>query len=371
MSLARDILQFTIGVLIVAIVCDSVVRTFVVPRPAQVTLTRVISLIMRSVFDGFLRFTKTYEQRDRIMALYGPLTLLGFAVTWLALTLLGYMFMFVSVSNESWWEATRTSGSALFTLGFAVPKDGEATILVFTEAAIGLLLIALLIAYLPTIYAAFSRREIVVTELSVRAGTPPLPESLYIRAHRAQLMDRLDSQWRDWEAWFVELEESHTSLPTVNFFRSPNPYRSWLTASGCILDSAAMRLSTIDLPFEPNAGICIRAGYMTLRSIADFFGVPYDPNPEPGDPIAVAREEFLEVYHRMAEAGVPVKADPEQCWRDYAGWRINYDAVLITLGGLLDAPPAPWVTDRSLTAKRHRPPWRHRRSSRPVEPTIR
>src|SRR5213075_1815942 len=88
---------------------------------------------------------------------------------------------------------------------------------------------------------------------------------------------------------------------------------------------------------------------------------PYDRDPGPSDPISVAREEYDALYDRLAEAGVPLRADRDQAWRDFAGWRVNYDAVLLGLAGFVMAPYAPWVSDRSPA---HLPPrygWGRRR----------
>ncbi|HEY4377022.1 MAG TPA: hypothetical protein VGM93_07675, partial [Acidimicrobiales bacterium] len=91
-----------------------------------------------------------------------------------------------------------------------------------------------------------------------------------------------------------------------------------------------------------------RAGFLSLRHIADFFRVPHDHDPAPGDPISIGREEFDAVCRRMAEAGVPLKADLDEAWLAFRGWRVNYDTVLVTLAGFFMAPYAPWSSDRSI-----------------------
>ena len=351
--------EFIGGVAIVVVVLDAAIRTFILPRGSGVRLSRITSRAVRVVFDLAAKAARTYEGQDRAMAMYGPITLLTFPVVWLIGTLIGFTLMFHATTELSWRFSARISGSALLTLGFAVPRSGAQVALVFIEAAIGLTLIALLIAYLPTMYGAFSRREIAVTQLSVLAGSPPSAVELLIRAHAAQLTTRLESHWAAWELWFVELEETHTSLATLNFFRSPNPHRSWLTASGTVLDAAALQLAAIDVPYSPGAAVCIRSGFTALRAIADFFGVRYDHEPAADDPITVTYEEFVEVCDRLTAGGCAVRTDREQAWRDYRGWRVNYDTPLVTLAGLIMAPFAPWISDRSIARGR----LRHRRRS--------
>jgi hypothetical protein len=353
--MAARIALGVLGVLVVVIVVDAAVRTFVLPRGVTVTLTRIVSRGSRVLFDVVVRRANTYRQRDRIMALYAPFTLVLSPVVSLAGIFGAFVLLHWSVEAVSWGEAVRLSGSALFTLGFDTPRRLGPLFLSFFEAAVGLGLLAMLISYLPTIYGSFSRREIAVSQLAVRAGTPPSAVEMIIRAHRTGFTDRLDPLWQTWELWFVEIEETHTSIGILSFFRSPHPNRSWVTASGAVLDAASLRLAVLDTPWTPDAATCIRAGYLALREISDLFGIPYDPDPAPDDPISVTKSEFIEVYERFVEAGVPVKLDREQAWRDFAGWRVNYDTVLLTLAGLVMAPYAPWSSDRS-PARRHRPP---------------
>ena len=119
-----------------------------------------------------------------------------------------------------------------------------------------------------------------------------------------------------------------------------------MTAAGCTLDAAALHASCLDMEREPDAELCIRAGFLCLRYIANFFSISYDPEPSPGDPISISRDEFDEVWQRLAREGLPMKPEPDQAWRDFAGWRVNYDAVLVALARLTMAPPAPWTGDR-------------------------
>jgi hypothetical protein len=219
----------------------------------------------------------------------------------------------------------------------------------------------MLISYLPSMYQSFSRREAAVAALDVRAGTPPTAATMLVRFSTIEGWDRLGENWRTWESWFVDVTETHTSLPALVFFRSPHWEHSWVTASGAVLDAASLVASTVDRPRSPDAELCIRAGYIALRRIADFFGIAHPTDPHwPAEPISIERSEFDEVCRRLTDAGVPLKADLEQAWRDFAGWRVNYDRVLLSLASLTMAPYAPWSSDRSTLYRR--PPLRRRRT---------
>ena len=174
----------------------------------------------------------------------------------LDLVLVGYTLIFMGVNGLSVREAFTLSGSSLFTLGFAHPSALPATILVFTEAAIGLFLLAFLITYLPAIYSAYARREVGVTALEVRAGSPPSAREMVWRHWTLERMGELGAVWQEWERWYVDVEESHTSLPSLVFFPIPAARPRWVTAAGAVLDSAALILSTVDIPRDVQAEFC-------------------------------------------------------------------------------------------------------------------
>lgn len=352
MILAVSVIVFVAGLVVVLYTSLSALMTFVVPRSTYNFLTVTLFVTVRYFYDFWAKKARSYEERDHIMSTYAPVSLLLLLPYWLTLVLVGYMGMFWAIGVESWGAAFLLSGSSLFTLGFAPVSDLPQTILAFTEATIGLILIALLIAYLPSMYSAFTRREAAVALLEVRAGTPPSAVEMILRFHRIHGLHRLTEQWVAWENWFVELDESHTSLPALVFFRSPQPERSWITAAGTVLDAAALIDSMVDVPREPEPQLCLRAGYIALRRIADFFAIPYNPKPNPDDRISISRDEFDAAYEQLAEQGVPLKPDRDDAWRNYCGWRVNYDAVLLALASLTMAPYAPWISDRSLPFRR-------------------
>ena len=358
MAVVLRVLAFLAGGFVVLAVLASALKTVVVPRAESATLSRAVFLGVRRVFDLRLRKIDHWEDADRLMARYAPVSLIVLPAVWIAVVMLAFTPMFWALGSDFPREAFTRSGSSLLTLGFAFAKDLPETVLSFVAATIGLGLVALLISYLPAIYAAFSRREVLVGQLDTRAGTPPDPAELLLRAVRIDWLGRLDDLWIEWDRWFVEVEESHTSNASLAFFRSQHPERSWLTASGCVLDTAALRASSLDLPRSYQAELCLRSGYLALRRLADLFDIEYDPSPRPDDPISITRDEFEEVLDQLVAGGAPVKADRDQAWRDFSGWRVNYDRPLLMLCALVAPPYARWSSDRGMT--RYRPPLRRR-----------
>jgi hypothetical protein len=343
MYIILSIFVFLLGLSLVGGTCFSALSTFVLPRAARSRLNVVVFGTLRRIFEMFLRFTSTYSQRDAIMAYYAPVGLMLLVPAWFILITIGYAAMYWALGLPDWLFDLRLSGSSLLTLGMFSSENTLVNILIFSEATLGLVLVALLIAYLPTMYFAFSRREQAVNLLEVRAGNPPTAFEMITRFYRIHGLERLNDYWPVWEAWFADVEESHTVLPALVFFRSPHPQNSWVVSAGAVMDAAALTLSAVDVPISASAQLSIRAGYLALRRIADYFNISYPANPQfPQDQISISKAEFNSVVDKLAAAGVPLKPDREQAWVDFAGWRVNYDVVLLALSALTMAPSSPW-----------------------------
>lgn len=361
MRSAADVVLVVVGAVLVVSTVGSAMRSTILPRGVPVRVSRVINTWLRAAFRLRAGRSPSYERRDRLMATFGPIALLALLAAWMILVFAGFVLMFLGVATRSLTTAIELSGSSVFTLGTTPGHQLGTDVLSYAEAGIGLLLLTLLITYLPSIYSAFSRRENGVSLLRVRAGNPPKATTMLIRYHRIEDGQyRLTALWQSWESWFVDVEESHTSFSILAFFRSPQPEQSWITAAGTLLDAASLWVSVVEHPRDPDAQLCIRAGFLALQRIASFFDIPFDPSPNPDDPVTISHEEWEEAVAEMEEAGMPLVADREAGWRAYRGWRVNYDTVLLNLARLVEAPPAPWVSDR--TPLRQRETWSLRRT---------
>ena len=326
----------------------SAVRTVVVPRAEPVYLTRVVFISVRWVIRLLSRRASAHA-RERALGYFAPVALIALPFAWLTFTALGYVGMYYAAGVDSIRDSFRVSMSSLTTLGFATTgTDWPGVLLSYSEACVGLIEVALLISFLPTMYGAFVERESTVAYLGVRAGTPPSAVEMIIRYHRIGPALVLDDEWIRIEVWFNQLAESHTTFMALPFFRSPNSARSWITTAGAVLDAAALSVSTLDREDNPRPQLAIRAGYSALREIADSFDIEFDFDPAPGDPITVHRDEWERAADELAAAGVAVKQDRDQAWRDFAGWRVTYDKPLVQLATLLSAPMAMWSSDRAL-----------------------
>ncbi len=348
MKQAFETVGFVLATLVVVATILSAIRSVVLPRATQSAIPNLTVRLVRAGFRLRATHSSSYRERDRVMAVLAPIALVAMLVSWLLILFVAYGFIFFCLGGLSPAQAAEVSGSSIVTLGTTGTSRLAPDLLSYSEAGLGLLLVALFISYFPSIYAAFTRRETGVTLLQVRAGDPPLPITMLIRYHRIEgRLHQLTELWRTWEVWFADIEESHTTFPILVHFRSPQPERSWITAAGTLLDAAAFWMAGVDHVVDPDAQLCLRAGFLALRRIADGFGIGYDPDPAPDDPISVDRGEWELAMAELDAAGVPVVADRDRAWLDWRGWRVNYDTVLLGLARVTEAPLVPWISDRS------------------------
>lgn len=332
---------FGLGMVIVAASAVSLVVSLVVPRRLAGKLPTTVQGWVRSVFLFFAGRLESYEAKDRLLAFEAPMALLIMMVTWLGLFFAGFGLMLWPLT-DGFWEALRESGSSLLTLGFAASHTPAATIIYFFAATTGLVVIALLIAYLPALYAAFNRRETLVTVLQSRAGSPAWGTEILIRHKTVELLDNMASFYRDWELWAADVAESHTNYAILARFRSPHPLRSWIVGLLAVLDSTAL-YTTLAPNSAPNeARLCLRMGFYCLRDVATAVGIEYDPDPYPDDPIELTYEEFLGAVKKLQEVDFPIEVEVEQAWADFKGWRVNYESTAYALANWVVAPPGPW-----------------------------
>lgn len=136
--------------------------------------------------------------------------------------------------------------------------------------------------------------------------------------------------------------ETHTTLVILNYYRSPNPVQTWIGSAATVLDAAAIFQAAVDVKPSPTAGLCIRSGWLTLRRLADYFKIPYPVDMKQKIQIAITREEFDMVLARLERSGVPLVSDRDAAWRDFAGWRVNYDAIIEALYIRFTCPRIDW-----------------------------
>jgi hypothetical protein len=323
----------------------SVLQTLVTPGGQVGRLFRMVYRVIDRSFVLLTRHVGEYERRDRLLAFQAPVglaTMLGF---WLVAYYVGFgLLLWPFTRNLA--SALRESGSSMVTLGFASTPGGGPAATDFVAGATGLTVVALQIAYLPTLYAAFNRRETEVTLIGVRGGLPAWGPELLARSRFTITTEDLPEFYRQWERWAADVAESHASYPILLQFRSPNPLASWLIALLAVMDSAALYSAVAPDQVPLEARLCLAMGFRCLQQLATTVGVSFDPDPRPDAGIALTREEFDEGIARLQSVGFHMARTPDEAWPHFQGWRVNYESIAYRLAWAIDAVPSAWSGPR-------------------------
>jgi hypothetical protein len=341
-----------IGALLVLTAGGSVVGTLIVSRSVSGRLMRWVDRAVDATYQLMITRIADYKRRDRLLATQAAALLMAQLVTWLAVIFVGYGLLLWPFAARGVASAFTDAGSSMFTLGFAEPAGAVPAAIVFLAAATGLVVVTLQIAYLPTLYAAFNRRETEVALLNARAGIPSWGPELLARTHYAlgtdmSTLDTMPALYAQWERWAADVAESHTTyLPLVRF-RSPGPLSSWVTALLAVMDSAALflALSPKAVPAVP-ARLCLRGGFQCFNRVAAAMSIQVPGEASPPGEISLTYAEFTEAVDRLKEVGFPVERTPEQAWPDFVGWRTNYEHAAYAVAAAIDAVPALWSGPR-------------------------
>ena len=236
----------------------------------------------------------------------------------------------------------------MFTLGFVYTPGTSQPSSTSSAAATGMIVVALQIAYLPTLYCAFNRRETEVTLLGARAGHPPWGPELLLRTRYgvAVRSDDLPAFYNRWERWAADVAESHSNYPVLVRFRSPHPLDSWLVGLLSVMDSAAMLLALRPSRTGSSRGAPSGWGFTALREIGGALGMDVDMDPDPDADIALTFEEFAAAVDQLRAVGFPIEREAAEAWPHFRGWRVNYEALAYALAYRTDQVPAPWSGPR-------------------------
>jgi hypothetical protein len=357
--LAARYVAAAVGVLLVITSANSVIGTLIVPRSVASRLTRHVDWLVNGLFVLITKPVRSFRRRDRILAAHAATILVAQIAAWLGMFFVGFSLMLWPLVHGGITEAFRIAGPGVWQIGNYDARGALEAFIVDFAAVAGILTITLQIAYLPTLYSEFNRRENAVTLLNARAGVPSWGPELLARTHYAlgtgiSTVDTLPQLYEEWESWAAEVGESHTTyLPLVRF-RSPKPLSSWVTSLLAVLDSAALMLALnpSTAPVVP-ARLCLRAGFICFQDIARAMGfdIPADPDPQAG--IGISYAEFLEAIERMRFVNFPIEREDAlpEAWTDFVGWRVNYESAAFAIAYAIDAVPALWSGPRR--DKRH------------------
>ena len=361
----RDVAA-AVGVVLVATSAGSVIGTLIVPRSVASWLTKRVDQLVNAAYIVLTKLIDDYHRRDRVLATQAATLLLAQLLAWLAMFFIGFSLIFWPLVHGGITEAFGTAGPALWEIGTDRARTGLEQAILDVASLTGIITVTLQIAYLPTLYSEFNRRETSVALLNARAGVPTWGPELLARTHYAlgsgvSTIDTLPDLYGDWERWAADVAESHTTyLPLVRF-RSPRPKSSWVTSLLAVLDSAALMLSLSpqEAPVVP-ARLCIRAGFICFNEIARAMGFPIPEEPDADRGISLSYEDFLDAIARMRQVNFPIERESEleEAWLDFVGWRVNYEQAAYAIAKAVDAVPALWSGPRRDPSTRPMPPIR-------------
>lgn len=341
---------FVAGVAIFAIVLWDAFESIILPR--RVTRRfRIARLFYRFTWNGWKLATRLAgrgKRREALLSFYGPLSLLVLVGVWAVGLVFGFGLMqygagsAVSTTGAQPGLATDLylSGTTFFTLGLGdvVPRTSLARILVVAEAGFGFGFLAAVIGYLPFIYGSFSKREVNISLLDARAGTPPTAAELLRRHAYPGGSDALRVLFKDWELWAADLMESHLSYPVLAFFRSQHDNQSWIAALMAILDTCALVKVGIE-------GSCQRQAELTFaiaRHAAVDLSQVFKTRPRALPHDRLSSGEFQRMREMLAQHGLKLRDDPD-VERKLLKFRNMYEPYLFALAEYLSLSLPPWI----------------------------
>ena len=330
---------FVIGVSLVLLFLQSVLRVSVVNRPKGDRLALIVGHVAHTTVAHVASRRRTYDRIQDALAWVLPLYVLLLIAVWFVLVQMGFSLMIWSLQAEpSLLRAFIASGSALSTLGFLTPPDLSGQLLAIPEGAFGLGIVVFFFTFIPGYQTTVQTRELKVAWLYARAGPAPTALSLMEWLHRSGGTYEATPVWEDWEAWFRLLIETHTRAPVVAVIPSVHRGQSWLVVAAAVLDTASLWLSSLDAKDHASATLCYSTGVNALKSIAVQLG--RRPNrPAAGLPAEpLNRVGYEALCRRLESAGAPVKADTHSAWRCFTALRRDYEHLLPQLATSLLVP---------------------------------
>src|SRR5216684_6262896 len=273
---------------ILAILLDAF-ETVVLPRRVRRSF-RITSWFYRRTLIPWRKLASRIQgqaRRENFLGYFGPLSLIFLLVLWAAGLIFGFALLqygageHFRLSDEpiTFGVLVYHSGETFFTLGYGdiIPSSGVARALTVLEAGLGFAFLGVVIGYLPTIYSSFSKREIEISLLDARAGSPPSASELLARLGCCPEQEVLDGILRDWERWAAEVLESHLSYPVLSFFRSQHINQSWLAAITTMLDASALIMVGISNIRPDQAKLTFAMARHAVVDLAQVVKAQYDP----------------------------------------------------------------------------------------------
>lgn len=319
-----------------------ITRRFRFARFFYRTAWRLWSLLLKTI--------PSQGARGTYRALFGPLSLLLLLCTWALSLVVGFSLLYLSTgsglsatgSHLGFGEALYMSGTTFFTLGLGdvIPAGSFARALTVIEAGMGYGFLAVLIGHLPSLNQSFSNREVNISLLDARAGSPPTAFEILYRHSHDYGIETLRQLLYDWERWSAELLESHLSFPVLAYYRSQHDNQSWLSALTAVLDVSALVITGIKGACEHQAQLTFAMARHAVVDLAFIFKTP------PRTPIEdrLSNDDLLYLRNALAAENVKLKSG-EEMKEKLRELRRMYEPYVYALSRYLYLALPPWISD--------------------------
>ena len=342
------VIAFLLSASVLAIILWDAFETVVLPRTVsrRLRLTRVYFRFTWKLWKRATALLRADRHRERFLAIFGPMSLIGLAAVWALGLLSGFAGLHWAAGSSirplrataHFIDDLYLSGTTFFTLGLGdvQPVGSLARLITVAEAGTGFAFLAIVIAYFPVLYQSFSRREARLTLLDAWAGSPPAAVEVLRRLAARNEMGALQPFLKDWEYWCSEVLESHISYPAVAYFRSQHTRQSWVSALATILDLSALVEVGVDGLPTWQAHVTFA---MARHAAVDLCQVLHaDPDPAAD---RLPDGELDEMRRQIESAGLAPVRSPEAD-RRLAELRRSYDPYVVGLARMLLMPAPPW-----------------------------
>ena len=345
--------EFLAGVALFLIVVWDAFEAIILPRRVtrKFRLTRLFFRSTWAVWKFVVNLVPARKPREALLGFYGPLSLLLLIGVWAIGLVFGFGLMqygtgsvlIASGSPPGFWTDLYLSGTTFFTLGLGdvLPRSGLARALVVAEAGFGFGFLAAIIGYLPFIYSSFSQREVNISLLDSRAGTPPTAGELLRRHSYEGGQDALRELLKDWELWSAELMESHLSYPVLAYFRSQHDNQSWIASLTAILDTCALLKVGIDDACTRQAELTFAIARHAVVDLSQVFGT--EPKALPHQRLTAA--DLSRIRDTLAQHGLKLK-DGEEADHKLTALRGMYEPYIFALATYLNQTLPPWIPQK-------------------------
>ena len=347
------ILSLIAGLICLVAVLLDAFQTIILPRRAsgRFRLTRMFYLLTWGPWVYFTQWSSDPRKREASFSFYGPLSLILLLIVWASGLVIGFALIFWALGSPfadklqgpGFRSDLYVSGTTVFTLGLGdvVPESPWARELVILEAGTGLGFLAVVMGYFPVLYSAFSRREVNISLLDARAGSPPTAAELMRRHSYPGADQALSLLLMEWERWSAELLESHISYPLLCYFRSQHNNQSWISALTAILDTSALLIAGVRGHEARQAQLTFAMARHAVVDLAQIFSL----TPIKSAPDRLPPEQYERLYNRLCESGISVCRDARSMAR-LSEMRDLYEGYAKALSEHLRMPLPPWLSDQ-------------------------